>query len=388
MERQVVHVNVANFMASVEAASDPALRGEPFVVARGSGGRSIVLDLSDRAYREGLRRGQTLTEVRRLGKIRVLEPRFHIYSRAEAELLRLADPMAPVVERISGGHLFCDITGTRSIFGNPLDHALRLRREISSRLGLEPVVSLAANRLVSKVATRVVKPRGFVSVMAGDERDFLRHQDVELLPGVGENLLRRMRLLGIREAGTLADLDDGAAAMILGRLGRFLRDSARGMDTTPVISGALRDRIIAGERIFDADTDDMAHVMAHLYSMAEEAGCQLRQNSMLASALEVSLTYTDGATWRARRLLGRPSFCDRDFFDTGRGALASLMGRRVRLRGLSLSLTDISESGRQLELFESPGDARRESLQRSIDIIRSRYGRTAISVGYALGGGR
>ena len=384
MERQVVHINVANFMAAVEEQCDPALKDEPFVVASGTGGRTIVLDLSEKAYAEGVRRGQTLSQVRRLGRITVIEPRIHIYRRAETRLRGLAGPMAPLIEGLSGGHLFCDISGTKSIFGNPVDHTVRLRREISSRLGIEPIVGLARNRLVSKVATRVVKPHGFITVKAGDEAEFLRHQDISLLPGVGERLLHRMTLLGIREMGTLADLDDNDAGTALGRRGTLLRDSARGIDTTPVVDGTVRDRTIKREVLFEMDTSDRQEVLARLFILTEDAGSILRQNGMLAGALELEVTYTDGKAYRARRLMARPSLCDMDIFERGRAALDTLMTRRVRLRGLALSITDLCESGRQMDLFEPAGHEKRESLQKSIDLIRSRYGRSALTVGYAL----
>ena len=52
MERQVIHLNVAHFMAAVEEALDPSLRGRPFVIAPEGAERAakqpVVEPLSER----------------------------------------------------------------------------------------------------------------------------------------------------------------------------------------------------------------------------------------------------------------------------------------------------------------------------------------------------
>ncbi len=387
MDRQVLHLNVANFMAAVEALRDPTLRGEPFIIAPPHNRRAVIIDVSEAAFREGLRRGMPLAPLgNRLRGMRLLEPDYPCYHRAESHLYKMALSLAPRVERLDGGNLFCDITGTTRLFGAAADHALRIRREISATLGFHPVTGLASNRLVSKVATRVVKPEGFVTVPWGDEEGFLCHQEISLLPGIGEKLSERLHVLGVEELGELACLPDEALAAALGKRGPRLRDAARGIDFTPVNTASEAERRIREEVLLESDTNERHELAAHLFGLAEETGCRLRREGMTAGRVDVSLTYTDGIRTAGGTRLASPSWCDRDFFDAATDIMVRIRQRRVRVRRLSLSLGDLRGGSLQLDLFTPPERLRRESLQQAIDAIRNRYGSGAIRAGYSLRG--
>ncbi|PKL39580.1 MAG: hypothetical protein CVV44_04985 [Spirochaetae bacterium HGW-Spirochaetae-1] len=385
MERQILHLNIANFMASIEELCSPSLRGEPFIIAPPGEGRTVVFDVSEKAFREGIRRGMPVDLVRRrMGHIPVIAPRYDRCARAERELFALTSRYSPLVEQVSGGHLFADITGMRRLFGNSVDLAARIKREIWQRMGVQPVTGLAVNRLVSKVATRVVKPDGFVYVLPGDERSFMGRQDIGLLPGIGKKLGERMDILGVREIGDLADLSDGNITAALGGRGIKLRDSARGIDFTPVAGASSHGGRIRVERILDRDVMDTGEMTACLFSLAEEAGMRLRQNNMAARSVEIGLMYTDGKNEGAAVRLPRHTFTDREIFDAARSLLLKSLRRRVRIRKLSLSLAGLLAGCIQLDLFVPPEAARAEALQKAVDAVRGRFGEKSLRVGITM----
>ena len=119
MERNVLHINVANFIATVEELCDSTLRGEPFIVANRYAPRAVILDVSDKAFKEGLRRGMPLKMVQRMKGIPIIEPRYDRYQEAERELFKLVFSAAPVIEQVAGGHLFLDISGTKKYSETP-----------------------------------------------------------------------------------------------------------------------------------------------------------------------------------------------------------------------------------------------------------------------------
>lgn len=371
-------------MCSVEELDDRSLAGYPFVVAPPGASRSIALDVSEAAYREGVRRGMPLAAVRaRIRGVRVIAPRHELYASAEKDLYAEAARYSPLVERLPGAHLYIDITGTGRLFGPPVDLAARVRREIQERMGLNPIIGLAANKLVSKVATRVVKPSGFVAVPPGDERGFLSHQEVGILPGVGERINARLSLLGIREIGELADLSDCESSAALGPRGARLRTSARGIDATPVMGEGER-AIVQAEWVFDTDTADVAEIRARLYALAEEAGTKLRAESLEAARLELHLAYTDGKRGRFPAALAPGEVCDADHFSAVESLLGRGLERRVRVRRARLVFTGLAPATMQLDLFTPAERVKAEALQSAIDSIRGRYGREAVVRGAVL----
>jgi DNA polymerase-4 len=150
------------------------------------------------------------------------------------ELEKIAGVYAPVYENDQFGNLYLDLTGTTKIFGPAADCASRILREMLERIGIRPATAVAGNKLVGKIATRTIRPTGLIQVQAGTEADFLVHQDLQLLPGVGLGLLRTAAATGLREIGELAALTDGEALSLFRKYGRRLRDTARGIDDSPL----------------------------------------------------------------------------------------------------------------------------------------------------------
>ncbi|MBN1500630.1 MAG: hypothetical protein JW982_10760 [Spirochaetes bacterium] len=388
MERQVLHINVAHFQASLEEIRRPELRGEPFAIASPSGRRSVLLDVSNKAFSEGIDRGDSLKKSSALKRLRILHPDFNYYLRAEKDIYSLLLPQAPAVETVSRGHFFLDVTGTSKIFGSPIDHAVRIKRIISEKIGITPIVALASNRLVSKIATRVVKPVGFISVLNGDEQDFLAHQDVTLLPGIGEKLTATMKMLGIRELMDLATLSDDNIYSAFGRKGFKLRDCAKGIDFTAVCSNSAEGKNFFAVKILDSDSNDLEELSSHLYYMAEDTGFELRKNSFLAKKIILRIYYTDGIENSGRSDLLVHSAVDRDIYDTVYSILIRIFTRRVRIRKMILEVSHLMPGDRQMDLFVPEGSVKNLSIQKSIDSIRMKFGRDAIQSGFSFSGGR
>lgn len=385
MERQIVHLNIASFMASVEEICDRSLRDTPFVIAPQAKSRSVVIDTSPRAFMEGARKGMPLDYVRRMIKgIHVIPPREELYRKAEKCVYLLSCGYSPAVEQMPGGHLFIDLTGTRLLFGKTVDSAAKIKQEITDRLGLRPIAGIAVNKLVSKVATRVVRPYGFVSISPGDEQNFLKHQAICILPGVGLKLHERMTILGIREIGELAELSDDESMAFLGGRGIRLRNSARGIDNSAVENEPASMLKIKAGRIFDTDTNDAGHIRAQLFSLSEDMGSKLRGNNLSAKKLELALGYTDGKKTALGSRTGSPFFCDADIFDAAQALMGKSPDRRVRLRKIELALSGLQAEHEQLDLFIPPDKIKKESLQQAIDSIRKRFGMDSIHRGLSM----
>jgi len=381
MYRDVVHLNVSNFMASVEQVCDPCLRDRPLVIAPEGRARAVVLDLSERAFREGIRRGMPLRMVRsRIRETIVVPPRPDLYARAESAMYNMACEYSPLVEQAGRGNIFVDISGTGRLFGEPVDVAAGIRRELKQRLRFESSTGLATNKLVSKVATRVVKPYGFASVAAGDEGGFLGPQDISMLPGIGRRLLERMRLLAIESIGQFAALDDDEAFLAFGRKGVSLRDRARGIDTSPVTGIGDVEPAIRSERVLDTDTNDIDEVACCLRSVVEDAGFRLREQGMAAGSLELHVRYTDSFERIRRRSLKQPVILDLDLMSCARELLEKAMDRRVRVRGLNLKLKKLRPGCFQMDLFDPDNRKNERSLQEALDGIRRRFGRQSIGI--------
>jgi len=382
----VVHLNIADFQAAVAIAGNRSLSGKPFVLAGAQGsGRAIVLGLSPRARAEGLAAGMPLAAAqRRVRELLVLAPDPVACARAAEGMVSIAARYAPLVQDDSGGHLFLDLAGTSRLFGAAVDCAVRIRNEIADSLGLEATAAVARNKLVAKVAARSVKPLGIACVRAGDEAGFLSPQDAFLLPGVGPAISRVLSVAGIGQIGELAALSDAEALALFGVRGPALRDAALGLDTTTVAPGGLGERSVVRSVDFETDETDGQRIRAALVSAVEDAALEMRQALLAARRVRVVIRYADGIRTDAQERSRLPLVLDPELTSAADRAFASAATRRVRLRGIGLSLSDLAPARREPDLFAPDGPGRLERLQAAVDRSRSRWGPAAVTRACAI----
>jgi DNA polymerase-4 len=130
-------------------------------------------------------------------------------------------------------------------------------------------------------------------VPPGREAAFLAPFDVRLLPGVGPRSESRLHDAGIATIGELAALEDAVLARLLpGKIGRLLRDRARGIDPRPLETEA-ETVSISTEETFDADVADRQQLHEELHRMAARVAERLAEAGQAARTVTTKVRYPD-----------------------------------------------------------------------------------------------
>ncbi|WP_456385084.1 DNA polymerase Y family protein [Desulfolithobacter sp.] len=387
MQRIVLHLNIADFASAVERLCDTSLRRRPVIIAP-SAARSLVYDMSDEAYREGVRKGMSLWRARRLcpGAV-ILPPRPERYGKAMLHLLKLARPLTPLVEQAPGdGHLYLDLSGTRRLHGPPRDVALRLHRTVRRELGLDPIWTLAPNKLVAKVASRLVKPEGEFLVESGREQQLLAPLPLGLLPGIGRRLRERLRDYNLVRAGHVAALSLSELAVICPGRERFLFQAVRGIDHTPVRPRTEPEGVVRTSHLFTPDTNREDEVRRGLALLVEEVGHQLRRQGLGCCRMSLELSYSDGVQTRRQATFRSILSDNRSLSLQAEILLHRAWGRRLRIRSLALVGDRLRTPVRQLSLFGLVNQCqqRNHALSAALDTVHERFGRAKLVRGSLL----
>jgi DNA polymerase-4 len=376
MEKRVIHLNVADFAVAVERVLERRLRTRAVIISLDSGARSVVYDMSDEAYRDGVRKGMLLGRAKRLSRTAVIvPPKQDMYERAMKAFVRHALPFSPLVEHGEwDGHLFLDVTGTKRLFGPPQDIAQSIRHSVSKDISLSPIWGIASNKLVSKVATRLVKPFGECIVESGDEERFIQPVRLRILPGIYDSEIAGLRELNIMIAGQARLLTQHHLEVLLGNRARHLYETVRGIDGSPV-RPALENDAVDAEHSFPSDTNDVATVESALYTCVERIGGELRGRGLMAKEAVLLIGYCDGARVVKRVPLGLSLPTNAGFFERALKALNMAWTRRVRLRHIRLRAEGLANAPLQLELFNEYGRKERVNgaLDAAVDSLRKRF---------------
>lgn len=389
-ERSIIHLNVADFAIAVEGLCDRRLVGRPVAIAGSESSRTPVYDMSEAAFRNGVRKGMALGEARRrCRELRIVPPHPDRYGRAMRQLLSQTLPYSPLTERVDdNGHIFLDVTGTHRLFGPAVDVAWRLRKNIKKELGLDPIWCLAPNKLVAKAGSRLVKPRGEYIVGGGEEEAFLAPQPLALLPGLELQDLLLLDDLNITRIGELASLTMAELLVLFGPRAWHIHAQARGIDPSPVQPVRAAAARIVVDHNFAEDTNDRHTVEQALRQLVARAGCELRGQQLKGGRLGLTLKYTDNVQVSRQLVANSATANDFELFALARLALQRAWRRRLRLASLRLVCDRLGNPPIQLRLFDDVAvkERRRQenSLLDALDTIRQRFTADSIQSGGRL----
>ncbi len=375
----IVHVNVIGFYTAVAEALEPKLKGYPLAVVTAGRSRRMLLDVSRQAIDAGLGRGMLLEHAkRRCRDLILLDPTPDAYDRAMTALVGEAGRYSPLVEPAGPGHVFIDLNGTERLWGTGLDAAQSLRKGVLDNYRLDPSLGVARNKLVSKVATRVVRPTGLCEVMIGSERDFLSPLPIGHLPGVELDLIEELRELNLRIVADVVSLGPEALVAAFGKSGRPLFDAAQGEDHTPVRPMGNPAPSVAEQFTFPGQTNDDEVLLAALWKVCSRGARRLRNMALGTKRAVLSITYADGQRVRRSGRFAESTLSDFVIFDLAERLFRTAYQRRVRLKSISLRLDHLTYPSGQMVLFDLKRE--RRSLLAAIDSIRDRFGEDAIDV--------
>jgi len=388
-ERSIIHLNVADFAVAVERVVDSRLRGRPVIIVPQGAVRAVVYDMSEEAYKSGVRKKMPLTRaLRYCPDAAVLPPNPHRYERAMAQFIKHLLPYSPLVEIADyNGHLFLDATGTGKLFGPTPDVAWRIRKAVRTDMGFDPIWSVASNKMVAKVATRIVKPTGEYIVGAGDEAAFLKPLPLSLIPGIEHDDLKRFFEFNITCAGHVANLLLEQLEVLFGPRSLSLYDVVRGIDQSPVFPVGQKRPVVCFDYEFGNDTNDVTKVENTLYCLVEQAGHNLRKLQLAAKRVKVVIDYSDGGRTDRQTRVKLPTANDCHLFAAAKTALKHAWKRRVRIRYLRLICDHLTcPPPVQMDLFTEYKKEKKisDSLIATLDAVRLRFGFNAVRIGRTL----
>jgi DNA polymerase-4 len=370
--RNILHVDMDAFYASVEQRDDPALRGKPLVVG-GTSNRGVVAAASYEARAFGIRSAMPMRDAcRRCPDLLRVRPRMAHYQAVSKQVFRVFREITPLVEGLSLDEAFLDVTGSTSLFGTPVDIARTIKRDIRETTGLTASVGVAENKLVAKIASDLDKPDGLTVIYPADYETRLDPLPVSVIPGIGKKTLERLDGTGIRTLRDLRLAEDRILRPVFGRFTQKTRDRAAGVDDRPV-SPARQDKSISSEETFDTDLRARADMERELLRLSERTAARLRQAGLVAGTIQLKIRRPDFTTFTRQRKISPPAGGTERVYAVARALLGTWLtnhpGARVRLLGVCGS--DLVPAG-QPDLFDcAPPDS---DVDKAIDAIRDRFG--------------
>jgi DNA polymerase IV len=292
----LAHLDLDAFFAAVEELEDPSLRTKPLIVGGDPHGRGVVATANYVGRQFGIHSAMSCAEaLRRCPQAVFVRPRKGVYSTYSKAVWETVRQVVPTVERTGLDEGYLDFGGVAEDFGAARRVAEAVQTAVRGATSLTCSLGVSSCKVVAKIASDQRKPGGLVVVRPGREAEFLAPFDVRRLPGVGPRAEARLRAAGIETVGALADLSDERLGTLLpGRVGKLLRDRARGIDPRGLETQTQRVSI-SQEETFARDIAEVEQLRAELRPMADALAEYLRKDGETARTVTTKVRYPDFA---------------------------------------------------------------------------------------------
>ena len=377
-QRQILHVDMDAFYASIEQRDDPSLRGEPLVV--GGDTRGVVAAASYEARKYGIRSAMPMTEARRrcAALVRVA-PRMAHYKAVSEQIFDVFGEFSPIVEGLSLDEAFLDVTASLKLFGDAESIARQIKARIVDRTSLTASVGVASNKLVAKIASDMDKPDGLVVITPDKLHRRLDPLPVAVIPGIGRETLAKLHRVGIRTVGDLRLADERELSPIFGRFTLKTRQRAAGVDDRPVVPDR-NEKSISAEQTFDADLVTRRQMEGALMRLTERTSARLRKAGLDAGTVQIKIRQSDFKTFSRQQAVKPPASSTDRLYAVARELLwawlADYPDARIRLLGVGGSSLISAGQG---DLFDSGAETGGTPVDRAVDEIRDRFGTASMA---------
>lgn len=381
MARAILLSDLNNFYASVECLHRPELRDKPVAVGGDIERRhGIILAKNGIAKAAGVKTAETLSEARtKCPGLIILPPNYHLYHRYSRWVKNIYLEYTDMVEPYGLDECWLDVSSCHKIFGSGKQIADSIRERVKKEVGLTCSIGVSYNKIFAKLGSDYKKPDATTEISKENYKDIAWPLPVGELLYVGAATERRLRLIGIRSIGQLAQADPERIQRLLGKMGSLLWVFANGYDRTPVNAFDAEPAVKSiGNSITTvrdmADLDDVGIVFTVL---AESVATRLREHGFKAATVQICLRDKQLKYCQRQATLPQPTFLANVLTQKALEMIQSSYRFDTPLRSIGLRGCNLvpANASRQITIFcDEKKQQKQECLAFAMDGLRQRYG--------------
>ncbi len=216
---------------------------------------------------------------------------------------------------------------------------------------------------------------------------YLKELSIAKIPGVGKKFLEELKKLGIKKCADVIGLEKTFWEQKFGKAGIMLYERASGIDEREVQPFTER-KSESAETTLAENITDKAVLKKWLLVHAERVGTGLRKQNLKGRTISIKIKFADFKQITRQLTLDKQTNATDTIYQNACLLLDEIvLTKSVRLIGLGVSGFDELTENKQLSLFSVLDDKeeakeyieeKRNHLDATLDILREKYGKTAV----------
>ena len=378
--KAILHVDGDGFFAGCEVAKNPSLRGKPVVVGRE---RGMALALTYEAKAFGIKRGMTISEVRRLcPEVILLDMDHESYELFSGRMNSILARYTSDIERYSVDESFADITGMRLPLKMSYEEiALDLKSTLKRELGMTFSIGVAPTKVLAKIASNFKKPDGLTMIRGRYIEDFLEKFPIEKVWGIGRQTSEYMRKLGITTTLEFANKSESWVMETFSKPYQELWRELRGEGVMRLKTGEREPyRSLMRTRTFTPPKNDRKFLLSELSRHVEVVCARAREHGLAGKSVSFFLKTQSFRYAGLSIKLSRATNIPEEILSFIEKRLDDIYDKHALYRAAGVTLCDLADNhAAQMDLFDTT--LRIEKLERiykEVDELNTRFGKTLV----------
>lgn len=340
----------------------------------------IVLAKSTPAKKMGIYTSETLYSARKkCPALKCYPPNYNFYIEMSNKLFKLLSKYTPDIEVASIDECYLDYTPVKKLYGDELEFAKRIQKEIYDTLKFTVNVGIANNKLCAKMASDFEKPFKIHTLYDYEVKEKMWPLPVGELFGIGKKSSEKLINLGIKTIADLATADCNFLYKYFKNQAIVMISSANGIDNSRVISEEEELKGIGNEITLDHDVISKEELKQSLLFLSDKVARRLRNTNRYAYVVAITLKDKYFKRKSRQKKLKNPTNVSEEIYNVCVSILDEMEEiEPVRLIGVRLNnLVDRCEH--QVSLFENVEmHENSEELDKTVDKLKEKYGNSIV----------
>ncbi len=314
MLRNILHLDMNAYFASVEQAANPFLKGKPVVVGGGIKKTSVVAAASYEAKARGVKNGMSTWDAKKIcPDLVVIEGDMNKYTSTSRAIMKHLTSYTDLVEVFSIDEAWMDVTETKHYFGGEIAIAQNIKKWIRENFRLTCNIGISYNKLMAKFAGELKKPDAMIILRPEDIPGKVKDVPVKELCGIGMKLEEYLAELSVRTFGELNAYPREKLVKRFGpACGEHLWHMGQGIDHSPVMPYWYETDAKSMGHSYHMPhfTKNMDEIKGYLLRLSEQVGRRLRRENYQGNIVYFIISCGDHQYWSKQKKLA-------DYIDDG-----------------------------------------------------------------------
>ncbi|AWK52193.1 DNA polymerase IV [Clostridium beijerinckii] len=383
-DKLIFHIDVNSAYLSwtavklLQYGSELDIREIPSVIGGSEENRhGIILAASIPAKKFGIKTGEPIYSAKlKCKNLIVYPPDYNWYVKSSDALFELLSEYSPKIQRYSIDECFMDCSHYKEDY---MRMAMRIKMRISKELGFNTNIGISTNKLLAKMASDF-KPKNTIHTLFKDEVP-IKMWDLPVgdLFMVGRASEAKLHKLNVHTIGELAQYDVRLLISKLHSHGKLIYEYANGIDNSEIRkSNYLEIKGIGNSTTISYDIETMEEALKVLLSLTESVAIRLRESNSLCGLVAISIKTNEFIHYSHQKPLENFTDSTKVIFEGIKKAFnEGWRGEKIRQLGVRVTKLCSNEYCQET-LFDFENTEKQRKLDKTLDILRNKYGKECV----------